>query len=174
MCLEAGSFKRSALKGSELNGSRLKGSDRINLMHRQTGLGLPAAIFVIVVLSLIVLALANLEERSSEALGQDVQSSHAFWAAESGAQAALSRLFPPGSAASDCSDSYFSATPGATVHSIPAGVPGLANCTFEVTCAVQTDTAGNNYFSLQSTGVCGSGIDRAQRSVAVGARDLVP
>ncbi len=138
---------------------------------RQAGLGLPAAIFVIVVLALVVLALANLEERTGESLGRDVQSNHAFWAAESGAQAGLSVLFPPGGTPASCSNAYFGAS---TTHTIPTAAQGLAGCTFTVTCSVQTDTAGNNYFTLRSTGVCGSGIDRAERVVEVGARDVVP
>lgn len=141
----------------------------ISALGRQAGLGLPAAIFVIVVLALVVLALANLEERTGESLGQDVQSNHAFWAAESGAQAGLSVLFPPGGTPSNCGNAYFSGA-----HTIPSAAQGLAGCTFTVTCSAQTDTAGNSYFTLTSTGVCGGGVDRAQRMVEVGARDVVP
>ena len=154
-------FKRSRLKQSRFQQS----------LFLQQGMGLPAAIFIIVVFSLIVAALANIEQRTGDTLGQDVQSSHAFWAAESGAQAGLSVLFPPDGTASDCSDSYFSST-----HTIDMDVQGIGGCSFTLVCTVQTDTATppNNYYSLVSTGSCGSGVDRAQRRVEVGATEMSP
>lgn len=155
---------------------------KIGDMNKQFGLGLPAAIFVIVVLSLIVLALANMEERSAESLGQDVQSIRAFLAAESGAQAGLSALFPPGGTGIPACSLCTSALPHTALkaidfNSLTGGAPaGLVGCSFSVSCCMQTDSAtpANRYFRLQSRGVCGSGVDRAERGVEVGARDITP
>jgi MSHA biogenesis protein MshP len=132
--------------------------------NRQHGVGLPAAIFVLVILSMIAVAIVELSASASDAVVFDVQSTRAFMAAESGAQLGVNRLMPPGAAMNDCSHGYFSASPSITY----AGT-GLAGCTATVSCRVDS-VAGSDYFSLTSVGTCGSGIDFAERVIAVRVR----
>ncbi len=132
--------------------------------YRQSGLGLPSAIFVIVILSMMAIAITELDANSSEAVVFDVQSTKAFLAAQSGVQLGLNRLYPPGQAASNCSNPYFSATP-----SISFGTTGLDDCTATVSCA-EDIVGGVSYYTLNSLGQCGTGPGLAQRAVEVRVR----
>ncbi len=130
--------------------------------RRQTGIGLPAALFVIVVLALVAVAITELERSSAESFSFNVLSQRAFYAAESGAQIGLNRLFPPGGAASDCNNSYF----GVTQTFSQAGLQG---CSVNVAC--RADTVGTEtVYTLTATGQCGAGADSAIRIVEVRAK----
>jgi hypothetical protein len=76
------------------------------LQNRQAGFSLPVAIFILVIMALIGTALANLIQSSHTALGQEVLSTRAFYAAESGAQYALGQLFPLNGGAANCASPY--------------------------------------------------------------------
>ena len=77
-------------------------------MIKQKGLGLPAAIFVITVLAVIITAMSSIQTRSGQSLSLQANSYRAFYAAESGAQLALNLLIPPdGSAGRQCDTSPF-------------------------------------------------------------------
>lgn len=128
---------------------------------KQQGIGLPVALFVITVLALIVVALTDLEESSGISFSLDINSMRAFYAAESGAQVALAEVFPAGGSVGTCA----SISPSV----ISFNASGLNGCQATVGCSVATDS-GISYFSLQSTGSCGSGADRAERVIVVRAR----
>lgn len=55
-------------------------------LSKQTGLGLPVAIFVITIMSMIAVAVNQLNEAAGQNFSQNLLSSRAFYAAESGAQ----------------------------------------------------------------------------------------
>lgn len=135
---------------------------RHSVYTTQQGIGLPVALFVITVLALIVVALTDLEESSGISFGLDVNSMRAFYAAESGAQADMANIFPAGGTVANCS----SAT---STIGFPSHAPGLSGCsaTVERSC-VTVDSV--RYFSLTSTGSCGSGADSAERVIVVRAR----
>ena len=133
--------------------------DKPTLRYRQQGFGLPLAIFIITVLALVIAAMSQLQQTSSEGVSLQVQSHRAFYAAESGIQLALNRLIPPdGSAGSACSASPF--------YQRDFSIPGLPNCSVTVNCSVITVTS-INYYTLNATGTCGSGVDAAQRQIEV-------
>lgn len=136
-------------------------SDHIISVGRQTGAGLPVAIFVITVLAAVVAMMARMQQGSGEAISLQVQSQHAFYAAESGAQLAMHQLFPPGSPVAACISPVYQQTFTAN---------GLAGCQVSVDCAVDIADSENHY-TLTSNGICGSGADRAQRVIQVRARD---
>lgn len=48
------------------------------LHHQQSGAGLPVALFVITVLALLVIGMAQLQESSSKAVSLQIQSQRAF------------------------------------------------------------------------------------------------
>ncbi len=127
---------------------------------KQRGIGLPASLFIIIILSLIVLAMSDLNEQSALAFGQDYHSMRAFYAAESGAQVAMNRIFVGAAACSD---------PMTPIDFDSGGSnPGFDNCTASISCSsVLVD--GTTYYTITSTGTCGAGFEQAQRSIQVRA-----
>ncbi len=130
--------------------------------RQQQGFGLPFAIFILVVLSMVGLALAALSDTTSEAVVFDVQSLRAFNAAQSGIELGLNQLLPPGAAERDCTESFFGSAP-----SITFGAGGLEQCQAIVSCRVNV-SGGQNHFVLTSRGRCGAGVDLAERVIEVG------
>lgn len=126
-----------------------------SLKFRQRGFGLPATIFIIVILAMIVLAMSDLNEASSRAFVQGYQSQRAFYAAESGAQIGMNRIFL-GAGSCGASPINFSAD-------------GLGNCSAALACS-QIDVSTVTYYTVISIGTCGTGDDMAQREIQVRAR----
>ncbi len=119
----------------------------------QRGLGLMAAIFVITIMSVIVVGVASLVATSKESYGYDILSVRAFQLAESGSQMALSHIILEGVA--DCSGLLTQLPP-----------TELQSCSLAVTCPKAT-IAEVDYFTVQSTGTCGSGTDQAIRRLTL-------
>lgn len=65
-------------------------------LRKQNGAGLPVAIFVITVLAILVIGMAQLQESSGKAVSLQIQSQRAFFAAESGAQVAVTQVLKGG------------------------------------------------------------------------------
>lgn len=127
--------------------------------YKQRGFGLPATIFIIVILAMIILAMSDLNQASSRAFSQDYQSQRAFYAAESGAQVALNRIFLGGIACTDPMNSI----------NFGDGVAGLAQCAVALECEPVL-VSSVTYYTVTSTGTCGTGDDIAQRQIQVRAR----
>lgn len=130
-------------------------------LGRETGAGLPVALFIITVLALLVVGMAQLQESSGQAVSLQIQSQRAFFAAESGAQVAVRDVLEGGS----CS---------AVNASLSFTVSALNGCSASVVCAsIAADIkgpGGDTVFSIKSTGQCGSGLDQAIRIVEVRTR----
>ena len=129
-------------------------------VSKQRGIGLPVALFVITVLALIVVALTDLEESSGVSFSLDINSMRAFYAAESGAQVAMAQIFPAGGSTGSCSS---------ISSPVSFSAPGLNGCRARLLCSREVDGAVS-YFTLQSTGACGTGKDTAERVTVVRAR----
>jgi MSHA biogenesis protein MshP len=131
--------------------------------NRQRGAGLPIAIFIITVLALIVTSMAQQQEATGAAVSQQILSQRAFYAAESGAQAAVTEaLHGP----SGC---------GSVPASLSFTQAGLANCSAGLSCSsVQADIEGSpaleTVYTLVSTSQCGGGAEAASRAVEVRVR----
>lgn len=132
--------------------------------HRraQRGAGLPIAIFVITVLALTVAGMAQLQQSTGLAVSQQILSQRAFFAAESGAQAAVTQ-----------------ALHGSGCASVPAALnfteAALDSCSATLSCsAVQADISGGpapeTIYTLVSTGRCGVGSEQAERVIEVRVR----
>jgi MSHA biogenesis protein MshP len=128
----------------------------------QRGAGLPIAIFVITALALIVAGMAQQQQSTGLAVSQQILSQRAFYAAESGAQAAVTE-----------------ALYGGGCGSVPAALnfteAALNSCSASLSCStVQADISGSpapeTIYTLVSTGQCGSGGERATRVVEVRVR----
>lgn len=128
---------------------------------REAGAGLPVALFIITVLALLVVGMAQLQESTGQSVSLQIQSQRAFFAAESGAQVAVRDVLEGGS----CS---------AVNASLSFTVSALNGCSASVTCAAITadikGPGGDTVFSIQSTGQCGSGSDQAMRVIEVRVR----
>lgn len=126
--------------------------------QRQSGAGLPIALFIITVLALLVFGMAQLQQSSGEAVSLQIQSQRAFFAAESGAQTGAQQILSQlqgGGAASCPADITNFGTGG-----------GLASCSVEFVC----DATAGGVFTLSSIGRCGAGMDRAERTIEVRLR----
>ena len=126
----------------------------------QTGAGLPIALFIITVLSLIVLGMSQLQESSGNAISLQIQSQRAFFAAESGAQVAIADLLKQESeeAAIDC------AADGEEIFASGFDASGLNGCEVTVDCQ-----GGEKVITITSEGNCGAtdSPDHARRTVEV-------
>ena len=131
-------------------------------VSQQRGFGLPMALFVITVLAVIVTAMGSMQTTSGQSSVLHIQGERAFYAAESGTEAALNVLLPPdGSPGRACATSpFFTATFTA---------PGLRGCSVSVSC-VQMTVDGEDLYTLISQGSCGTGLDQASRTLEVRAR----
>ena len=134
--------------------------NRSGSLEKQQGIGLPATVFLIVIVALIVLALAELNNKSNIGFGQDFYSVKAFYAAESGAQIALNRVFIGGQACSN--------TPTDIDFDSGGDNPGLNDCVATLVCD-QASVSGVDYLTFTSTASCGAGIEQAMRSIQVRA-----
>jgi MSHA biogenesis protein MshP len=127
----------------------------------QTGAGLPIAIFIITVLALLVIGMAQLQESSGKSVSLQIQSQRAFFAAESGAQVALSELLSQG-------DSSLLSCGAAPVGTVDYEAGGLSSCFSEISCSEIGGVSGS--LLITSSGTCGTGTDGAERAVEVRLR----
>ncbi|MDP2282765.1 MAG: hypothetical protein Q8L06_01400 [Pseudohongiella sp.] len=124
------------------------------LSFYQRGLGLPAAIFVITLLVSIAAAINWLVAQNSNTFAEETQLTRAFYAAESGAGFAMNALFPPNefplyNVNAICPNNVGSPR----VYNF--AVDGLANCRAEVSCNIDADVSGTEYYTISSQGICG-------------------
>ena len=131
---------------------------------KQRGAGLPLAIFLITVMALIATTLAQLQQTTGEMEAQDIQSGRAFYAAESGAQLALTRIIPKDP---DMSIDTAACTMGLYQQTFSVG--SLSGCEVNVDCESVSSSDGP-VATLRSKGSCGSGLDSAQRQIEVRAQ----
>ena len=127
---------------------------RTELKFKQRGLGLPVALFIIVIMSLIAVAVNQLSVSSSQSYSQNVLSTRAFYAAESGAQLrAEDTLSPAACVCNGGADVTYNFT-----------VTGLNQCSAETNCT-SFSANGNTYCTIVSIGRCNNTV--AERTVEV-------
>lgn len=130
--------------------------------YRQGGFSLPVAILAIVLLSLLGAAMISMLSSSHRSVANAVVSTRAFYAAETGGQYALSKLFPLTGGAPTCAASL----------TLTLSAPGLTGCTAVVSCNGPVALNGHNFYNLTSTGQCAGGDNKAVRQLKIGARTL--
>jgi len=124
-------------------------------VRKQAGFGLPLALFVITVLALLVVSMAQQQQGTGELRTIALQQTRAFYAAETAAQGAVNRLIPPDGSPGSCSSTSWTFS-----------APGLGGCQATVSCRVD-NLGGNSFYTLNSTGTCGTGRDQARRRIEV-------
>jgi len=119
---------------------------------RQSGLGLPAAIFIITLMSVIAVAVNQLVSQNAQTFEEELNLTRAFYAAESGAGFVMNTVFPP--------EEYSTYATTSECVSIARNydfvVAGLNQCSASVTCTpIMLGTGTTKYATIQSTGTCG-------------------
>jgi MSHA biogenesis protein MshP len=120
-------------------------------LNDQRGIGLPAAIFVITLMSAIAVAVNLLVTQNARTLEEELRLTRAFYAAESGAGFAMGLLFPP----EDFPDYSTAAACPDVDRTYVFAVPGLTQCEVEISCEIDATVDGLDYFTVFSTGTCG-------------------
>lgn len=145
-----------------------------NMPKRQAGFLLPVAMFIVVAMGLAALALYRTTGQSSIASVQEVVTTQALYAAESGLQAGLNELFYP-DASSESAVNNRCINMG-TMELDFAGTSGLNLCEVDVTCQCTDEandpcTAGSQgaVYTLQSIGNCGEGNLYSERTLELSA-----
>ncbi|NKB33375.1 MAG: hypothetical protein GKR91_09780 [Pseudomonadales bacterium] len=121
-------------------------------LSKQSGLGLPAAIFIITLLAFIAVAVNYLVNQSAQVYEEELDLTRAFYAAESGAGFAMNGIYPP-EEYSAYAGTTCTGTPGSPV-TYNFSVDGVNNCTADVFCTPLT-IGTRNYATIESTGSCG-------------------
>ncbi len=150
MCLNA-NIHRQTKHGSFSRATRIT----------QSGSSLVMALFIIVLMSVLLLALGRQLISSSTSVSIEVQGNRAFNAAQSGLQLGLAQLFPLNATAS-CA---------AVSASFSFNQPGLQSCAATVSCLQvnNPDVLTRPLYRLTSAGSCQAGDLKSSRVVVMEA-----
>ena len=131
-----------------------------NKIH-QRGSALVVAVFIIVVMLALVLALARLLTSSSQSVVYEVQGTKALFTAQSGLELALTELFPLVGTGSCSAKNYDFST-----------APELTGCSAAVSCAELANALpdGGSVFRLTSVASCNSADFVTSRKVQIEVR----
>jgi MSHA biogenesis protein MshP len=128
------------------------------LQYKERGLSLATALFVITVMAVLAALIFQLVRNNAETTQEEILLIRSFYAAETGVQFGLNRVFPPNGAATTCATTT-------TYPQYAFSEGGLEACTADVTCApLVVNTA--TYYTITSKGTCGA----VSRTVQVRAR----
>ncbi len=127
---------------------------------------IPLAAIIVVGLGVLALAISRISSQTGTSAIQEGISVQAFYAAESGAQLGMGRLFsnPANRAAVDANCIAVSGS------NINFTVPGLDTCSTTIGCSRSTDAGDTiSFYLITSTASCGSGSLVAERTIQVSA-----
>ncbi len=139
--------------------------DRRYNLKRQQGFLIPLALFILVGMLALSLTAARLTGQSSTSSTLEMLSTQAFFAAESGGQYAMYKLFS--GVTSQAGTDSNCATLAETVN-FPNTALGLSACAVNISCTA-TASGGTGFYTLTSAASCGSGDLSAQRSIQISA-----
>ena len=120
---------------------------------KQQGGALTIAVFVIVVMSLLSIAISRSISASSGQSAHEVLGTRALLAAEAGNELTLNAIFPRAAGAAVPNQ----ACPADSSIRFPVQAEGLRNCVVTATCRSFSPpgaTGNDIYYFLESTGVC--------------------
>lgn len=134
--------------------------------NRQSGFLMPVAIFILVILAGVAITLTRFTAQSGTAVTQEAISVAAFYAAESGGQYAMNRLFYSTSATPNRTlvDGNCTSIHNSTINFTSSGLSG---CSADLTCAISTNSPENtiSFYRITSSGSCGVSPINAVRTV---------
>jgi MSHA biogenesis protein MshP len=153
-------------------------------LQSQQGFLLPLAIFILVVMSLFAIVLSRNAIQTNTAAAQEMISTQALYAAESGAQSGMQTLFFNNDLTRQSVDTRCNNL-NATINYT---VDGLRNCSAIVACTCRFQDNSNcfpvtpanytvsaatskltSYYSISSQATCGIGNIRSVRTIDVGS-----
>lgn len=133
---------------------------------QQKGFLIPVAIFIVVGLAGLAVAISRLTSGSFSTSVQEAVVVQALYAAESGAQYAMHELLFDVADATEADANCTSVNGG----SISYTAVGLSGCSTQITCAKAGNSGGSaNIYNLSSAASCGGGDITAERTIAVRA-----
>ena len=135
---------------------------QIATIPKQKGSTLVIAIFIIIVMTLLGVALMKTLSTTAQSVAYEVLGTRAYQAGQTGLQWQLQRTFPI-TGSPQCS---------ATATEITlTNTNGLTQCKFNVTC-IENQYDGVNYYQITSLGECNDTTVITTREFVVEARDL--
>ncbi|SFR47006.1 MSHA biogenesis protein MshP [Pseudidiomarina maritima] len=145
--------------------------------QQQRGAALAVAVFIIVVMGLIGMAMVRILGDASSATVSEVLGARAQAAARSGAETLLVELFPLGSANADINvcPTRTSGVPTSVVVQTSYTIDGLANCDTTVLCDQAELTAPYTgvHFRILAQGSCSAGDMTYSKEIMLEASDGV-
>jgi MSHA biogenesis protein MshP len=133
-----------------------------SLARMQRGLSLATALFVITVMAVLAAMIFQLVRNNAQTTQEEILLVRSFYAAETGIQFGLNRIFPPDGLGGDTCP--FTPSPTTTM-TYNLKEDGVNECKAEVTCTNVT-ADGTNYVTVRSKGTCGD----VSRTLQVRAR----
>jgi len=132
---------------------------------KQRGSAIVIAIFVIMVMALLGVALVKILSSSAESVAYEVIGTRAYATAQTGAQWQLLEVFPHDrNTATACKNNIIAPN--------LSNVEGLANCRATVSCNDDGVFDGKTYYVITSVGQCAIGGVITSRTVEIEARSL--
>lgn len=140
-----------------------------NSLHQQRGFLLPLALFILVVMGVLALTISRTSMQTQNSTLQEFTNIQAFYAAESGAQRGMQRLFLDTTNILTRTAVNARCT-GWNQNFAFSGVKGLSICNAQVSCGFTVDINNTkSFYTITSVGNCGSQQFRAERTIQVGA-----
>lgn len=131
----------------------------------EQGFLMPMALFIVIGLGTLALAMSRMGAGSLSAAVQESLSAQAFYAAESGAQYGMhALLFDTADRAQ--ADTRCTSLAGSVLN---FSTRGLAACSAAIDCSAISNTGPVRVYQIESAASCGSGDFLSQRTVAVAA-----
>ncbi|CAH0541572.1 MSHA biogenesis protein MshP [Vibrio marisflavi] len=139
-------------------------------LSRQQGNLYIIAVFALVVMGFLGTNLIRIEQSNRDALVRDILGTQAWLLAHSVNEYALTQFYPlnaSSAVASNCDPVASGISTGANNV-----LSNFSNCSsVSITCETIGTLDGMSYFKVESTAVCGSGINEVQRSQEVWIRE---
>ncbi|MDN3640173.1 hypothetical protein QWY82_15365 [Simiduia curdlanivorans] len=130
---------------------------------------MPLAIFIIVSMAGFALGMARTTSQTNSSATQTMISIQAFYAADTGAQWGMNRLFynTSGAISRASVDANCTALAG---QGVSFDVVGLKNCSTQLQCVIDVDSSNTiSYYRITSAAACGNAPIFAQRTVELSA-----
>lgn len=141
----------------------LRGKLQNSTVPGQRGFSLVLMLFLIVVVGLLLAAMSRINSSADASIAQEVLSTRALQAAESGIQAMGARLFPLNAPAAAC--------PASLPLVLNFTTPGLNSCSVSVNCTSRV-VLGQTRYAVEATGNCTVGNQSARRKLQVGMQTV--
>ena len=143
--------------------------DYQTVSRRQQGFLIPLALFIVIVLGFLALAISRMGVQTHMSSAQELVSVQAFYAAESGAQAGMHQLFWGAGNNIDTVNANCGGLVNLTIDF--DATPGLGGGSASVSCFCDSCGASEatSFYRIESTGNCGAGVISANRTIRVSA-----